>query len=124
MSVTLTTGVTISGASSFLAEIVAVDPPNPSRVAINTSHTATEDAHTFTPGKLVDWGECRVTIHHNPATSPPIDSDPEAWVITYGSGSGAPTDSFTGFLTNYEPTGELENKMTARVTIKVTGAVS
>jgi hypothetical protein len=119
------TGATIAGATttSFLAQILAVDPPNESRVAIPSSHLGTTGRHTHIPGKLVEPGECRVTIHHDPTLEPPIDLVPEVWTITYPN-SGATTKQFTGFFTNYEPTGELEGKMTARVTIKISGDIT
>jgi len=118
------TGTTITFESGFLAEILDVSPPNASREPIPTSHMGTaNNAHTFTPAKLVDWGELNCQIGFAPGTSPPITSAASEIVITFPN-SGASTWTFNGFLTSYEPTDPLENRMEAAVTIKVTGPVT
>jgi len=117
------TGITITFASSFFAEILEVNGPNASRISIPTSHMGTTVAHTFTPGDLVDWGEVSVSVAFRPGTRPPIGSNPETITITYPD-SGAATWAFSGFMTGFSPKGPLEDRMTADCTIKCTGDVT
>ena len=117
------TGVTISMASGFFAEILDVGGPEASRVSINVSHMGTTGGHRFLPGKLIDNGEMRVQIGFAPGTEPPIDDDPETVTITWPD-SGTSQWSFTGFLTGFSPENPLEDKAVATVTIKVDGDIS
>jgi len=120
----ISTGITITFSTGFFAEILDVSPPGSSRESIQTSHMGTtNNAHTFTPADLVDWGELSVEMAFAPATTPPIASAAEVIVITFPD-SGASTWTFTGFMTGFEPSAPLEDRMTASATIKVTGAVA
>ena len=124
MSVFIGTGTTIAfGTSGFSAEILDVTPPGGSRESIQTSHMGTTDAHTFTPAKLVDWGELSFDIHFDPATTPPIGLVAETITITFPN-SAATTWAFTGFCTGYESADPLEGKMTGTITVKVSGDVT
>ena len=118
---TIAMGIQIGFASGFLAEIIDVNPPNPTRDSIDISHQQTENARRFTPSKLADWGALEVTLAFNPATAPPINAAPESITLTFPD---AAVWSFNGFLTEYRPEGRLDDKMTANVTIKVDGAVT
>ena len=118
------TGTTISFESGFLAEILDVTPPGMSRESIATSHMGTADnAHTFTPAKLVDYGELSVDIGFDPSAEPPITDAASAIVITFPD-STASTWTFNGFMTGYEAADPLEDRMTASCTIKVTGKIT
>lgn len=120
----LGTGITITFASGFLAEILDVSPPNLSRISVQSSHMLTPDNfHTFLEGKLTDPGELTVEIGFDPALAPPINDAPETIVITFPD-AGAATQTFIGFMTGFEPSGPLEDRMTATVTIKATGPVT
>jgi hypothetical protein len=115
-------GITISFASGFLAEIIDTTPPEMSREAIDTSHTATTDgAMTFIPSDLIDYGECTVELNFAEGTTPPIDDPAEAVTITFASGA---TWAFSGFLTGYAPAAPIDDRMTATATIKVSGAIT
>ncbi|MBE3118841.1 MAG: hypothetical protein IMZ50_08815 [Candidatus Atribacteria bacterium] len=121
-AVDITTGTTITFATSaFTAEIASVNGPDYSRESINTSHLGTTTAHTFIPADLYDAGSLSLSIHYNPDTTVPINSAPETITVTYPAGA---TVSFSGFMTGHNATGPLEDKMTADVTIKITGAVT
>lgn len=118
------TGTTIAWETGFLAEIIDLTPPGHSREAINTSHkTTANNAHTFLPAKLVDYGEATVDIAFDPSTTPPITSAASTCTITFPD-SGATQWSFSGFMTGYEPSEPLEERATATVTIKVTGPIT
>jgi len=119
----LGTGLTITWESGFFAEIISVNGPSAAREAIQTTHMGTTTAHTFTPAELVDWGELSVTIAFDPATDPPIDEAAEELTLTWGN-SGANTYTFDGFMTGFEPTAEIDQRMEANCTIKVDGDVT
>ena len=116
------TGTTISFASGFLAEILDITLPGMSRESIQTSHMGTSGDHTFTPAKLVDNGEMVVELGFDADEDPPIDDDPETVTITFPD-SGSSTWVFTGFLTGYEGSDPLEDRVTATATVKVTGGI-
>ena len=118
----ISTGITITFSTGFFAEILDVSPPGSSRESIQTSHMGTTNAHTFTPADLVDWGELVVEMAFNPSTAIPIGGAAETITITFPD-SGAAVWTFTGFMTGFEPSAPLEDRMTATATIKVTGAV-
>ena len=119
----LGTGITISFASGFFAEILSVTPPGASRESIPTSHMGTTNAHTFTPADLVDWGEMGVDMAFIPSTTIPINDVTEEVVITFPD-SASSTMTFDGFMTGFTPEAPLEERMTASATLKVTGAVA
>jgi hypothetical protein len=111
------TGTSISW-ESFLGELLDVNPPGASREAIDVSHMGTGSSHIFTPADLVDWGEMTVTIAYDPSDTPPIDSAASSCTITFPDGS---IWVFNAFMTSMKPAVPLEDKMTAEVTVKVTG---
>ena len=117
------TGITITFASGFLAEILDVTGPGMTREAVNVSHMGTTDAHEFIPVKLVDHGEVSVEIGFAPETEPPIDDAAETITITWPN-SASSEWAFTGFMTNFEPAGPLEDRMTATCTLKASGKPS
>lgn len=115
-------GTTLTwGTSSFEAELFELTPPGASRESIDTSHMSTESgAKTFIEADLVDWGEATFSIAFDPGEMPPIYAPPETITITFPD---ATTWAFSGFVTGYEPTVPMEDKMTADLTVKVTGRV-
>lgn len=116
-------GISISFATSqWSAELLDVTPPAATREAIDTTHMGLESAFkTFDPSDLVDWGEAKLTVAFDPGTRPPIDQAKETVTITFPEGD---TWAFSAFLTKYEPKAPMEEKMTADVTIKVSGNVT
>lgn len=117
------TGTTVAMDSGFFAEILDVSPPAASRESIPSSHMGTTTAHTFSPATLVDWGEMTLEILFDPSLRPPIDDAAESVTITFPN-SAASTWIFTGFMTGFEPSVPLEDRMTATATVKVSGDVS
>jgi hypothetical protein len=115
------TGTSISFSSGFLAKLLDVSPPNASRESINISHMLTTNAHIFEPAKLVDWGELSGSLAFDPGTKPPMNSVAETITITFPDGE---TWAFEGFMTAFDPSTPLEDRMTADFTIKVTGDVT
>ena len=115
-------GITITGASGFVAGIRDTTPPEWAREAINVPTTTSPDgAIPKIPADLADYGNLEVEIEFAESEVPPIDQPPETWVITFKSGR---TWTFTGFLTNYAPAAPIDDVMTANVTIAVSGKIT
>ena len=117
------TGTTMTFATGFFAEILDISPPAGARESIQTSHMLTTVAHTFTPAKLVDWGEVNIEFAFFPSEDPPIDDPAEGVVITFSNSSTA-TWAFDGFMTGYEPSVPLEERSSGSATLKVSGDVT
>ncbi len=121
-TVDIATGITIDfGTTAFTAEITDVSGPGLSRDSVDVTHQGTVDALAFTPADLFDAGEASFDIAFNPDTSPPIDQVAETITITWPAGA---TWVFNGFMTGYEPSAPLNDKMTGSVTIKVNGDIT
>lgn len=117
----LGTGLVVTFASGFLAEIIDATPPEATRESVDTTHMGTTTARTFTPVDLIDWGEASFDIAFDPGTRPPIDQAAEAVTLTFRNGD---TWAFTGFMTGYAPANPLEERSTATCRIKVSGDVT
>lgn len=122
------TGVSISfGTSGFSARIQEVGGPSMSREAVKTTHLGTTGSHIFMPADLVDGGEVTLTIHHDPSLTIPISSAAETvtitWPVPAGLTNGA-TWAASMFMTGYNPGAQVDELMTAQVTLKVSGAIT
>ena len=121
----ISTGSTVTfGTSNWTANLIGISVNGVTRNTVQTSHMGTTNAHTFSPTKLVDWGELVLECLFTPGASasyPPINGAPETITINYGSGTG-PSDAFTGFVTGFELGAQLEDQIQATVTIKRSGA--
>jgi hypothetical protein len=117
-----------AGSEAFpaLAEVIDITPPSDSVDVIEKTHMASPDRNKeFGPG-LNDGGECSFGIHFLPGVGDDarIQSIRTArelgnYRITFPGGA---TWTFRGFLTSYEPSVPLDDRMTAQVTFKVTGS--
>lgn len=127
MATNIGTGTTVVfGTSSFTADILNVSWSSISREVINTSHMGTTNDHTFMPADLVDNGELTMEIAFVGTLSPPIITNGAAETVTvdWAGGSTGHKWSASMFNTGMEINGPLEDKMTATLTFKVTGAVT
>lgn len=116
------TGTTVSFASGFLAEILSISGPTMSRGSVDMSHMGTTTNKVFKPTDLSDMGELTVELLFIPQDTPPINDAPESIAITFPD-SAASVWTFTGFLTGFDVTDPLEDRMTATAKIKITGGV-
>lgn len=123
MSFFIGTGSTITFSSGFFAEIIDISPPNLSRESVPTFHMGTTTAQTHAPVVLFDPGELTVEMAFDPKTKPPINGAEESIVITFPN-SAASTWTFLGFMTGFEPTDPLEDRMLATATVKATGDIT
>lgn len=117
------TGTAITFDSGFFAEIISVNWTGISRPVIETSHMGTTNAMTFTPGNLYDPGELSVEMAFAPGTAPPYDSAAETCTVTYPD-TGAATWAAEAFMSEFETTGTLEERMTATATLKYSGVIT
>lgn len=115
-------GISITFANGFLAEILDTTLPEQVREAIETTHTQTPNKDkTYIPADVVDNGELQLDIAFFPDKVVPIKDPPEAIIVAFQSGT---TWEFDGFMTNHAPAAPIDDRMTASVTIKVTGGIT
>lgn len=124
----------VFGTSSFDAEVVGYGLSGQSRTMIDTTHlgTAAPSANTihnrtFLPSDISDPGELTLDIHFNPENLPPINGPLETITLTFplASGDSTPTIyTFSGAVSGFEETSALDDKMTATMTVKISGAIT
>lgn len=123
----VTTGASITFSSGFFAEITNIGHSGINRGSVDVTHMGTTDAREFMPTDLYDAGELSVELQFDPDSSPPIDQAAETVTVTFPTPSGGvsgATWAADGFMTDFEYTGPLEDKMTATATIKFTGTIT
>ena len=138
--VDLATGLTVVfGTSAFIMELSSIDWSGVERESIETTHlgTAAPGAskfgnRTFIPDDLSDPGELVLeghfdTLQTDTVKAPPIDQAAETVTITWPKFAGDTTAAkwaASGFVTSYGVSGGLDEKLTQRVTVKLTGEVT
>lgn len=116
-------GTTISfGSTGYAAALISVDGPGVSRESIESTTMATTAARTFIPSDLVDGGELEMTFEWDGSLEPPYNDAAETITLDWG-GTGN-SMSFSAFLTNFKPGAAIGERMTASMTMKVTGDIS
>jgi len=115
-----------------LAEVFNITPPTFTADQIDVTHMTSPDRRReFIPG-LIDPGECSFEMNFVPGSTsddrliellnlPAGTNQNRSCRISYPNGV---TDTFLASLTGYEPTVPTDDKMTATVTFKVSGAIS
>lgn len=126
MAATVGTGSTLSFGTNttFLPELLSVEFSGRGREAINSSHMGTSSAHTFIPASLVDNGTITATFHHDGTDDFATMISSAAEDVTVKWGAAAVSWACSGFVTEVSAQAPLEDKMTASITIKCTGAVT
>ena len=125
-------GTTISKDGNEIAEVTNIGGPKLARDTLEvTHHKSTGMWREFIKG-LKDGGEVSLDLNflpfhatHNASTTGLLadfsdDTTIAAWVLTFPD-SGGTTWSFNGIVTGFEPSQPFDDKLTASVTIKVTG---
>jgi len=132
------TGTTIVfGTTGYTAELLSISWSGMARDAIETTHMATDTtpgttefgSATFMAVDIADGGTVTAEVHFNPDTTPPLGDTYTAETITitfpkYGTDATAANWAFSGFCTTFEVSAPMEDKMTATLTIRVTGGVT
>jgi len=129
MATNVGTGSTITFSSGFFGEILSIGWSGINREAVETSHMGTTGGRTFIPGDLYDPGELSVELNFEATddVTTPITSAAETVTVTIPNSPTATTVSTwaaSGFMTSFEVTDPMEDKMTASATIKFTGDIT
>ncbi|MFQ5626656.1 MAG: hypothetical protein ACE5FM_08400 [Methyloligellaceae bacterium] len=122
------TGATLTFASGVLGEIEDVSWSGFSREAIQSSHQGTtNNAHTFIPADFHDPGELSLDVHFDADKDIPTTMAAAAETVTLtwpNTASTAANWAASGFLTSFDITGTLNDKIMASATIKLSGPIT
>jgi len=115
-----------------LAEVISISPPSQSTDIIDVTHLkSTNRRREFLAG-FIDPGDVSLELNHVPGSAADVAiqaleglATTTNFRVTFPDGtSGSVTWIFAGLLQGYEPNITPDDKMTANVTIKVTGATT
>lgn len=124
----LGTGITIVfGTSAFSAELLSINGTGATRGEYETTNMATTGDKTFSPMKLAEQGTIDMEWAFDPDAQPPIAGAAETVTITFPLPAGGLTSATlagSGFITSFEWTGPLEEKMTATATLRWAAGVT
>lgn len=115
-----------------MVEVTSITPPSASLDQIDVTHMQSPDRRREFISGLIDGGECSFDINFIPGNTtddrlfellnlPVGVSRRRTCKISFPNGV---TWTFDAELTNYEPSVPFDDKMTATVTFKVTGALT
>lgn len=112
-----------------VAQVTGFTPPNPTRDIIDvTNSSSLNSAREFIAG-LIDYGEAGFELVWDIGSATDtllrgmsIEAKPRTWKATFTQVAGTPSITFKAYLTGYERAVPLDDKMTATITLKVTGA--
>lgn len=118
------TVVTIGGISGNL---LSVNGPNYERAFVETTHMGTTAARTYVPDDQYDPGTLEIELEFDAgqSTTLPMTAATTGITIAY-SGTAAPGFSWSasGHMTSFSPSAAIGERMTARATFKLTGALT
>lgn len=121
-------GITIVFQSGFCAEILSVDFGGMTRASVSTLHSETPEGWmTKMASRIKDAGSIDVELAFNPNTSPPINEAASAGEIRFPTPAGGSTPAkwaASMFMTNYKPTVPIDERMTAAVTLEISGKIT
>lgn len=124
-------GATITRDAVEIAYVTNIGGPGLARDTLeSTHHRSTAMYRTFIKG-LKDGGEVSLDLNFDPANAThnaaagiladfANDVDISTWVITWPD-TGLTTWTFDGIVTGFEPSAPFDDKLSATVTIKVSG---
>lgn len=126
MAAVLGTGTTLTmPVSSFAAVIISLDGPGNERASVDTTTMATTSNMTKIPASLVDGGTLTLEVEFDGTVDPPIDAAIETAMVIDWAGLGTLNKwTFGGFCTGFTPTASIDERMTASMTIEVSGAIT
>lgn len=120
-------GITISWpVSGFTAQIIDVNPPNVSADDVDVTHMQSSGGIREFIAGLIDNGALKCTILYDPSKAIPVgDVSPSAQrgttTITFPGGE---TWAFSSYINSYEPKTPIDDKMTADISVKVSGRIT
>lgn len=116
--------------TNAIGGVTAFTPPNFSRDVIDVTTTASANLTREFIGGLIDPGEASFSILWDSGNTVDtllramlLERLPRTWRITFNQYSPARTVTFSGILSAYERDTPMEDKMTATMTVKVSGSV-
>src|SRR5262245_27405579 len=122
------------GTSGFTANITNIRWTGIMRTAIDTSHMGVPQPEPGTFGNrfyiqsgFSDPGELVLDIHFSPDANFPLHTDPEIVTVVWPKASADavnPTWSGLAFVRQLEITEPMDEKMTATMTLKFSGAIT
>ena len=110
--------------SGFAASLLEISGPSIKRDTIDISNMATTLYLVSEPVDLADPGELTAKFVFDPSLLPPIHAAAETITINWAGKGAGNTWSFSGYMTAYEPSAMINQRMEASATIKLAGAVS
>jgi len=121
----LGTLATISG-GGIAGDILSFNGPNLSRAVIDMTHLNSPETSSGSgvyykekkPGSFADGGQVSVTVAINAKTTPTLGGAATEFTITWSNGE---TVVFDGFVSAFSISNPLEDRVTADITIEVTG---
>lgn len=125
MAATIGTGATVTFSSGYLAEIISIQGSGTNRASIATSHLGTTGGMTYIPAKLYDPGTLTVELQMVPGTTPitPLTAAAETITVTFPD-TGAATYAASGFMTGFDYSIPLEDRVTQTVNIQFSGNIT
>ena len=116
-------GTTIAFATSaFVAYVDSIRWSGESREMIDMSHIGTTGGMPFLPSDMYDPGTIQMDLHHDPDVTPPLVGAMESITVTFPSRGGtAATFVCAGAMQNYEFTAAKREKISASMTVKLSG---
>lgn len=131
----ITDGATLTaGTSAWTAQLTEISMDGISRTAVDITHLDLTAAGAgkwgemlFAPADYVDPGSLNISGHYDPDDKPPIDAVPETWTIAFDLVAGDSTATSlagSGFMTDFNWTGTLNDKVTFTATIKFSGNIT
>jgi hypothetical protein len=115
--------------TNLVGNVMDLTPPNPTRDIIDvTSSSSATMAREFIAG-LIDYGEASIEMNWLPGDAADVllrgisvERSPRTWRMTWTQMTPDVTCTFEAFLTGFERNSPMADKMTATLTLKVTGA--
>jgi predicted secreted protein len=106
-----------------VADITALSPPGVSRNTIDVTSHDSEDAWMEFVGGLKDGGEVSFEVNYQPDLHDALLADLDAvdaisWRVTFPDTTAW---TFDAILTGFEPDAPFDDKLSASLTLKVTG---
>jgi hypothetical protein len=122
------------GTSGFTANITNVRWSGITRTAIDTSHMGvaqpapgTFGNRDYIPSGFSDAGELVLDVHFSPDSTYPLHTDPELITVIWPKATAdtiAPQWAGMGFVRQLEINDPMDEKMTATLTLKFSGAIT
>lgn len=115
--------------TTTIGNVTNVTPPNPTRDIVDvTSASSPNMAREFIAG-LIDYGEASIEVNWNPGDAADVlmravalERSPRTYRLTWTQMNPDVTCTFQAFLTGFERSTPMDDKMTGTLTLKVTGA--